>query len=124
MAKQAKKTTQKQKVTANALTLQVIYYLRSKGFTVWRQNNGAVYDPNRKTFRTHAKTSMRGVPDVIGFSPLGGFIGCEIKVGNDRLSPAQEVFLKRLKIANNLAFVVRDFDEFKKEFEEIYKEEL
>lgn len=64
--------------------------------------------------------TMRGVPDVIGFHKgTGKFIGVEVKVGKDKLSLHQEVFLKNLQEANAIAMVARDFMSFKDEIDDI-----
>jgi hypothetical protein len=84
--KQVKKAKASKPVTsANALTQQVLRVLGLKGFKVWRQNNGGIYDPVKKVFR--ANSSTLGISDVIGFHKRTGLIiACEIKVGRDKLS--------------------------------------
>ena len=50
---------------ANQLTVQTLKALSLKGYHVWRQNNGGVYDPVKKVFRRNSSTP--GVSDIIGF---------------------------------------------------------
>jgi hypothetical protein len=42
--------------SANALTKHALKILDLKGFKVWRQNNGGVYDPTKKVFRANSST--------------------------------------------------------------------
>lgn len=96
--------------SANALTKQAIRVLDLKGFHVWRQNNGAVYDQKIKQFR--ANSSTPGISDIIGFhKKTGQFIACEIKAGKDRLSKEQDEFLKAVVKAGGIALVIRSTDD-------------
>lgn len=93
-------------VSANALTKQALRILSLKGFHVWRQNNGGVYDPVKKCFR--ANSSTPGISDVLGFNKKTGvIIACEIKAGKDKLSKEQEAFLLMVKESGGIALVIR-----------------
>lgn len=104
------------KISANTLTKHALKILDLKGFYVWRQNNGGVYDPVKKVFR--ANSSTPGISDIIGFHKrTGQFIACEIKAGKDRLSKSQELFLDSVKRSGGVALVVRcieDLEQFLK----------
>jgi hypothetical protein len=108
------KSTKQLKLTpANKLTKEAIRLLTMKGFQVWRQNNGGVFDPVKKVFR--ANSSTRGISDVIGFNKRTAcFIACEIKVGKDILSSEQQQFLTDVERAGGIAVVVRDSNDLKK----------
>lgn len=96
--------------SANALTAHALRILDLKGFHVWRQNNGGVYDPVKKVFR--AGSSTPGISDILGFHRLTGvIIACEIKAGKDRLSEEQETFLANVKRAGGIAIVIRTTDD-------------
>lgn len=98
------------KQDTNALTKSVVQLFNSKGYFVWRQNNGAVWDEKNKIYRKGSV--MKGVPDVIGFHKKTSRFTCiEIKTGNDKLSPYQNEFLKEVVAAGGLAFVVHSVDE-------------
>lgn len=97
-------------VSANTLTKHALKILDLKGYQVWRQNNGGVYDPTLKVFR--ANSSTPGISDIIGFHrKTGRFLACEIKAGKDRLSPEQELFLESVKKAGGVAIVIRTMDD-------------
>ena len=99
-----------QKVGANALTAHALRILDLKGFHVWRQNNGGVYDPVKKVFR--ANSSTPGIPDILGFHrKTGVIIACEIKAGRDTLSDEQEAFLQAVRDAGGIALVIRTMDD-------------
>ncbi|HEU4903185.1 MAG TPA: VRR-NUC domain-containing protein [Flavisolibacter sp.] len=96
--------------SANALTKQALRILDLKGFQVWRQNNGGVYDPAKGVFRRGSATP--GISDILGFHRRTGLIvAAEIKAGRDRLSEAQEEFLAAVKAAGGLALVIRTTDD-------------
>jgi hypothetical protein len=96
--------------SANALTKHALRILDLKGWYVWRQNNGGVYDPVKKIFRSNSSTP--GISDILGFhKKTGQFIACEIKVGKDKLSPYQERFLDQVKRAGGLAIVIRTVED-------------
>jgi hypothetical protein len=96
--------------SANDLTKNALRILDLKGYHVWRQNNGGVYDPTLKVFR--ANSSTRGVSDILGFHrKTGQFLACEVKAGKDQLRPEQELFLENVKKAGGLALVIRTNDD-------------
>lgn len=95
---------------ANALTKHTIIVLSNCGFEVWRQNNGGVYDPTKKVFRSNSV--KKGVPDVIGYHrKTGCFICAEIKAGKDKLSEPQKLFLASVTRAGGFAFTIRSLDD-------------
>lgn len=97
-------------ISANALTKNSLRVLSLKGYHVWRQNNGGVFDPKLKRFR--ANSSTPGISDIIGFhKKTGRFIACEIKAGKDRLSDEQKEFLKNVNNAGGIGMVVRTIDD-------------
>lgn len=99
----------------NATTQAILRYLNYNGFTAWRNNSGAVYDPKRKVFRKNP-TSLKGVFDIIGFRDSDGkHIEVEIKTGRDRMSEDQKWHLTRLQASNCIALIVKDFDDFEKQ---------
>ena len=103
-------------ISANALTKHALKILDLSGYHVWRQNNGAVYDEKKKCFRKNSST--HGISDIIGFNrKTGQFIACEIKVGKDKLSPEQEVFLNSVKRSGGIALVAKSIDDL----EQFYK---
>lgn len=108
----------KNTISANALTKHALKILDLSGYHVWRQNNGAVYDENKKCFRKNSSTP--GISDIIGFHrKTGQFISCEIKVGKDKLSPEQEVFLNSVKRSGGIAFVAKSIDDLEQFYKQI-----
>ena len=97
-------------LTANALTKHTLKILDLKGFHVWRQNNGGVYD--RKFGGYRANSATKGISDILGFNrKTGQIIAAEIKAGKDKLSIEQEVFLKAVERSGGIALVVRTLDD-------------
>lgn len=96
--------------SANALTKLSLKALSLKGFNVWRQNNGGVYDAKFKGYR--ANSSTPGIADIIGYRKTDAvFIAVEIKAGNDKLSPAQDLFLKSIIKSGGIAFTISSVDD-------------
>lgn len=103
---------------ATRLTNKALKLFRVMGYDVWRQNNAAVYDAQRKIFR---KGSVRkGISDIIGFHKKTGVIlACEIKIPPDKLSDYQIEFLESVRRAGGIGIVVRtdeDLDNFYKKY--------
>jgi len=100
----------KPKLTANQLTKAALKYFNAKGYECWRQNNAAVYDAKRNSFR--ANSVKKGVSDIIGYHRrTGQFLAVEIKIGKDKLSTEQEMFLKSVERSGGLAMVVKNVDD-------------
>jgi hypothetical protein len=91
----------------NELTKAVIQLLQLRGFFVWRQNNGGVWDPTRQVFR--ANSSTPGISDVLGYHLATGRIAAvEVKAGKDKLRPDQISFLAGIRAAGGFACCGRD----------------
>lgn len=61
--------------------------------------------------------SRPGRPDIEGILPPRGVaILVEVKTGKDRLRPAQEAYFKEAAAAGAMVLVVKDFDDFMKQW--------
>ena len=93
-------------IKTNALTQAALRILIIKGYNVWRNNNGGVYDAKFKGYR--ANSSTPGISDILGYHKhTGQIIACEIKAGKDKLSAAQTIFLNDVNNAGGIGVVVR-----------------
>lgn len=82
-------------MTESQIVSAICEYLRIKGYFFWRQNNNAVFDGGKKTFRAMPKYAKKGVPDIILI--IGGqFIGLEVKRPKCYLSKHQKQFKEDL----------------------------
>jgi Holliday junction resolvase len=91
-------------MSANELTSQIITYLNSTGFEVWRQNVVGIA-------RGRKVATKKGLPDIVGFQLKTGIaVYIEIKVGKDKLSNEQREFL--IKALANGCFAIIVFDSF------------
>ena len=97
---------------ATELTNQIIDFVYRQDGYAWRASSVGTYDTKRQMFRTAAK---KGVADVL-IIHRSWLIACEIKIGKDRLSAEQEGFLKNIEHCGGVAMVVRDFEDFKKQW--------
>lgn len=87
---------------ANKLTQEVIKILNARGNFVWRNNNLAT--PGRKN------NVLKGVPDIIGVTKKGMFIGIEIKI-EDKQSEDQKAFEKTVRDLNGFYFIIHNLEE-------------
>jgi VRR-NUC domain len=102
-------------ISANVLTKHTIRILDLKGFHVWRQNNGAVYDAKFNGYRKGSSTP--GISDVIGFHKrTGQFIACEIKAGKDTVSDDQQLFIDKVNRSGGIGMVVKCIEDLEKFF--------
>lgn len=91
----------------SALTRAALATLHVHGFTAWRQNNGAVYDPRKKVFR--AGSTTKGISDILGYHERTGLqAAVEVKIGRDTLSDEQTAFLAGIRRAGGFACECRD----------------
>lgn len=102
--------------TANGLTKSVIDYLTHRHCKAWRNQSVGIYDPTTKRYRKNPN-HLKGVPDVLAFTNKGRFIGVEIKVGRDKLSPEQCDFLNEVLCCGGIAIEARNIEQFIEEFE-------
>lgn len=55
--------------------------------------------------------SSRGVPDIL-LCVKGRFMAVELKVGDNRPTPLQEDYLRRIGMAGGMAFVITTYEDF------------
>ena len=79
----------------NVLKKELLAYLRAKGHIVWRANSGAF----KGKYRMQAFT---GVPDIIGYSKAGLFIGVEAKCKGKKPTSEQLCFIFNLNRAGGI----------------------
>lgn len=89
--------------TATDLTRQALEFLLFNGCFAWRQNNFGKLG--------RAGVAKKGVPDIIGITRDGRFVGLEIKVGKDRQSEDQKGFEKQIKEKGGVYAVIKQFDD-------------
>lgn len=105
-----------------AIQAEILQYLLSKGYFVWRSNNAPVYDPRRGVFRAAGKYAPRGLPDIQGLLAWGvtetmrpacqGLL-IEVKRPGQKLRPDQKAFLDRAESLGHLAFMAQSLDDVK-----------
>lgn len=97
---------------ANDLTNAIINHIYLAGGYAWRASSVGVFDTKRMHFRAAAK---KGVADVLACY-RAHLVAVEIKIGTDRLSDEQEGFIKNIQATGGIAFVARDFEDFKQKW--------
>ena len=101
----------------NETTNAILRFLFNAGIYSYRQNSLGVPIPGTGRFRSAPKT---GLPDIVTILPPNGkHLGIEVKTGSDRLRPEQVGTLENIKRMGGAAFVVKDFEDFKSQFETI-----
>ena len=82
-----------------------------------RINTHVVYDTKNQTYGK-LQGQVRGTSDIIGMQKgTGRFIGIEIKIGSDSLSPEQHGFLNDISEGGGIAMIAKSFDDFLKRWE-------
>lgn len=84
----------------------ILKKLQSKGFYVWRNNNGATYDHRIGGYR-HNPYARRGVADIIGVLPDGRHLEIEVKTKTGKQSPDQAIHQKRVEELGGLYILAR-----------------
>lgn len=109
----------KPKVSANALTQQVIKVLSLKGCFAWRCQSSGIWDPTKKVYRANSAT--KGISDVLAFKLDGTarLIAIEIKANRDKLSPEQAAFLQAVNDAGGLGRVVKTSEDIENLIKEL-----
>ena len=123
------------------LTRAIMLYLNTRGAMPQRVNTTGVFDIQRAADALHragafssAKAAgeflrkfyrksheRKGTADILGCAKDGRFIAVEEKRGRDVLSPAQIHYLSEVRRRGGIAVVARDFEQFKKDFDEYSK---
>ncbi len=84
-------------------------YLRLRKILCWRANNGGIFDPARKRFRSFH--GLKGVSDLLAVLPGGRFLAVECKRPGKRPSPEQAAFLAAVEAAGGVGCYVRSVGE-------------
>lgn len=96
-------------------------FLLGRGWVFTATANGVLTSPSQ--WRTLARSGVSpGVPDVLIFEPLGGYVGVAIemkRLKGGKVSPEQERWLGWLQARGWCAFVARGADEAIARLEEL-----
>ena len=79
----------------------ILEYLKLIKVRAWRNNTGAFKDSNNHFYRF----GLVGSADITGILPNGRRLEIECKHGRNRLTPAQEDFLKMIVENNGVAII-------------------
>jgi hypothetical protein len=90
---------------ANALTASIIEYITLKGGLAWRNNTGGY-----KTETRFIRFGRVGSGDVFAVY-RGKFLSIEVKVGRDRLRPAQEEWMEKVEACGGIPVVAKSLDD-------------
>jgi len=101
---------------ANELTKSIIAYLQLKGHAAFRVNSTGIYDKRINAYRPSG--ARRGLSDINAVIN-GKSVSIEIKTGRDKMSPYQMKFRTEVEAAGGIYIVVRNFDDFLKQINEI-----
>lgn len=90
----------------------VISYLTLAGHFVWRNNSGVVKAESTNRYGQHKtrmwRAGLTGSSDVLGVSKNGKFIAIECKIGKNKPTLHQEVFLEEVNKRGGIAVVAYD----------------
>lgn len=84
----------------------ILRYLDMRGIFHWRNNAGAVKSHGRMI-----KYGVIGGADILGILKDGRTLAIEVKTATGKTTPAQDLFLARVRENNGVAFVARSVDD-------------
>ena len=100
------------------LVTLIINYLIIKGHYVWRNNSGFFkhdYTTKAGINKTSAiRAGIKGGSDIVGVSKYGKFIAIECKVGKNKPTELQEMFLKEIESRGGHAIVAYSLEDVSK----------
>lgn len=104
----------------NETTNNILQFLTSSKIFGWRQNVApipVVRGGSVTGFRSGGKS---GISDIVAvLPPQGRGLFIEIKTGKDKLRSEQIGFQRNVELMGAVYLVVKDFDDFKKQFNEL-----
>lgn len=110
----------------NETTRLILNHLFKERIFAWRNSVGAgsgTYTDKQGNTKTRwFQMGKSGSPDIMGILDKGLFFGCEIKTGKDKISELQESFHLQAKQRGAIIFVVKDFDDFLLQWQDLKKE--
>ena len=89
---------------------QILEYLKLRNILSWRNNSGQL-----KIKSYIINLSPKGSPDIIGILPNGRFLGIEVKMPRESLTPDQNAFCRLLKDNGAAVFVARSVSDVERE---------
>lgn len=98
------------KVSEKDVVKGILSYLEYIGVYAWRNNTGAIvssYEGKKRFF----KYGLKGSADIIGILPDGRFLAIECKANKNKLSVAQNQFLKNIKSNGGVAICAYSLDD-------------
>ena len=106
------------KTQTNTITRDILEFLLKQGVFAWRENTAPIPLSDGKGYRSGG---ISGKPDIMGVINGGRLIGIEIKIGKDKLRPAQIAFHAQVKQLGAIILVTGSLEDFKKQWNEINK---
>ena len=104
----------------NETTKKILNFLFERQVFAWRNSVGAF-----RTEHGYYQMGKAGSPDIMAIlPPLGKFLGIEIKTGKDSLRDEQIGFIKNTERMGAQVLVVKDFEDFEKQWTKILTEKV
>lgn len=91
--------------TETEIQKEILTYLKQMGFFVWRQNSGG---------RGKVRFGIRGIPDIIGMTSTGQFLGVEVKRPGKDLSDEQIDFMIKARACGGWVCRAESLDSVKR----------
>lgn len=99
------------KSNESALVKSCLQYLAMRGCFAWRVNSGAMRGEYKGKARYVKFNSVPGVSDILGIREGGQFIAVECKVGTNKLTQDQRMFLLHVMSRGGLGIVAYSIDD-------------
>ena len=84
----------------------VLQFLSLRGWFAWRVNSGAMSGEHNGKRWYMKFNGAPGCSDIIGVSPQGRFLACEVKRPGNKPTELQSAFLERVRASGGIGIVV------------------
>jgi hypothetical protein len=96
----------------------ILALLRAYQIVCYKHQNSGIYSVKRQNY---IPSHTRGVSDIIGCLPGGGFLAIEVKRPGGKLSPEQQQFIDTINQAGGLAFVAHSVEEVQEKLKDVLR---
>lgn len=103
--------------TANSLTKLIMTWLKLNGHFAARINSGAVFDRRLGVYRANSGATV-GMADINAVVK-GKSVSIEVKIARDKIRDSQLKVKSEIESAGGVYIIVRSFDDFRQQFENI-----
>ncbi len=104
----------------NETTSNILEFLTRSKIFCWRQNVAPIPVARAGSVVGFRSGGKSGISDIVAISPPNGRgVFIEVKTGRDKLRPEQEGFKRNVTLMGAMYLEVKDFEDFKRQWEKL-----